>query len=233
MDPPCIVVVVLCYTIRGKLPLDQFVTLSFWRGVIRGRVWILGSIGLCTSTVSLSRALWRRHGRVICPFAIIKYGFRPNAIIKMGFAATPFSIIVQQTKCHFIPSAHYERLLSWVKSRRYLLTVSLPISTSHQRRPVLAPPPPSPCPRPRRRLGHPGLAVAGAQASSPPPPRPRHQHCLGFQVRDAAQGLQSAPPPKPIEVAPSPKAIQVSSFWWIGYHDIDATLDSTLIDVLL
>jgi hypothetical protein len=107
MDPPCIVVVVLCYTIRGKLPLDQFVTLSFWRGVIRGRVWILGSIGLCTSTVSLSRALWRRHGRVICPFAIIKYGFRPNAIIKMGFAATPFSIIVQQTKCHFIPSAHY------------------------------------------------------------------------------------------------------------------------------
>jgi hypothetical protein len=45
--------------------------------------------------------------RVICPFAIIKYGFRPNAIIKMGFAATPFSIIVQQTKCHFIPSAHY------------------------------------------------------------------------------------------------------------------------------
>jgi hypothetical protein len=172
--------------------------------------------------------------RVICPFAIIKYGFRPNAIIKMGFAATPFSIIVQQTKCHFIPSAHYERLLSWVKSRRYLLTVSLPISTSHQRRPVLAPPPPSPCPRPRRRLGHPGLApAAGAQASSPPPPRPRHQHCLEFQVRDAAQGLQSAPPPKPIEVAPSPKAIQVSSFWWIGYHDIDATLDSTLIDVLL
>jgi hypothetical protein len=45
--------------------------------------------------------------RVICPFAIIKYGFRPNAIIKMGFAATLFSIIVQQTKCHFIPSAHY------------------------------------------------------------------------------------------------------------------------------
>jgi hypothetical protein len=44
---------------------------------------------------------------VICPFAIIKYGFRPNTIIKMGFAATPFSIIVQQTKCHFIPSAHY------------------------------------------------------------------------------------------------------------------------------
>jgi hypothetical protein len=92
------------------------------------------------------------------------------------------------------------------------------------------PPPPRSC---RRRLGHPGLAVAGAQASSPPPPRPRHQHCLGFQVRDAAQGLQSALPPKPIEVAPSPKAIQVSSFWWIGYHDIDATLDSTLIDVLL
>jgi hypothetical protein len=99
---------------------------------------------------------------------------------------------------------------------------------------VLPPPAARPSrPRPRRRLGHPGLAVAGAQASSPPPPRPRHQHCLGFQVRDAAQGLQSAPPPKPIEAAPSPKAIQVSSFWWISYHDIDATLDSTLIDVLL
>jgi hypothetical protein len=62
VDPPYIIVVVLCYTIRGKLPLDQFVILSFRRGVNRGRVWILGSTGLCTPTLSPSRALWRRCG---------------------------------------------------------------------------------------------------------------------------------------------------------------------------
>jgi hypothetical protein len=71
-------------------PNEQGFSLN--QGLIKkgNQIWIANNSALRSKIIAAMH-----DSGVICPFAIIKYGFRPNAIIKMGFAATPFSIIVQ------------------------------------------------------------------------------------------------------------------------------------------